>query len=139
MNKEDVRWIQRFDNYKKAFGRLKEAVLLAKERKLSELEEQGLIQSFEFTHELAWNTLKDFLTEKGDKEIYGSKDATRKAFKYNLIENGEVWMNMINSRNKTSHTYDEATAKEIVAEIIDDYYTEFEKLLNKLNELSEEF
>ena len=139
MNKEDVRWIQRFDNYKKAFGRLKESVLLAKERKLSELEEQGLIQSFEFTHELAWNTLKDFLTEKGDKEIYGSKDATRKAFKYNLIENGEVWMNMINSRNKTSHTYDEATAKEIVAEIIDDYYSEFERLLNKLNELSEEF
>ena len=83
--------------------------------------------------------MKDFLTEKGDKEIYGSKDATRRAFKYNLIENGEVWMNMINSRNKTSHTYDEATAKEIVAEIIDDYYTEFEKLLNKLNELSEEF
>ena len=87
---------------------------------------------------MAWTTLKDFLREKGNKEIYGSKDATREAFRYDLIENGEVWMNMINSRNKTSHTYNEETANEIVAEIIEDYYFEFEKLSKKLTELSKE-
>ena len=138
MNNEDIRWKQRFDNFKKALNRLESAVSLARERKLSDLEEQGLIQAFEFTHELAWNTLKDFLIEKGDKEIYGSKDATRKAFKYNLIENGEVWMNMINSRNKTSHTYNEETASEIAEQIINEYYSEFEKLSEKLNHLLNE-
>ncbi|NOX19512.1 MAG: nucleotidyltransferase [Chlorobi bacterium] len=138
MKSEDVRWKQRFDNFKKALRQLENAVKLARERKLSDLEEQGLIQAFEFTHELAWNTLKDFLVEKGNEEIYGSKDATRKAFKYNLIENGDVWMNMIISRNKTSHTYNEEIATEIVDEIINNYYSEFEKLSSKFAELANE-
>jgi nucleotidyltransferase substrate binding protein (TIGR01987 family) len=58
-----------------------------------------VIQAFEFTHELAWNTLKDFLESCGEAGIYGSKDATRKSFAAGLIEDGETWMDMIQSRN----------------------------------------
>lgn len=132
---KDTRWIQRFNNYTKALEQLKNAVQLANERKLSKLEEQGLIQAFEYTHELAWNTLKDFLNEKGNSEIYGSKDATREAFRYGIIEKGKIWMDMIKSRNNTSHTYNEETADRIVKAILSDYHTEYIELHRKLTEL----
>ncbi|WGS65603.1 nucleotidyltransferase substrate binding protein [Marinitoga aeolica] len=136
---KDIRWIQRFQNLKKAFQQLKNAVELAKTRELSILEKQGLIQSFEYTHELAWKTFKDFFNEKGIFNIYGSKDSTREAFKNGLINNGDVWMQMILSRNLSSHTYDEKTAEEIVSQIINKYYSEFEILINRLEKLKEEF
>ncbi len=99
------------------------------------MEEQGLIQSFEYTHELAWNTLKNLLEHRGQKDIYGSKDATREAFKLDLVEDGEIWMNMIESRNQTTHTYNEDTAKEIVTAISKDYHQQFLKLQKKLTEI----
>lgn len=138
MTKQDIRWIQRFNHFAKALGQLREAVELAQERPLSKLEDQGLIQAFEFTHELAWTTLKDFLEERGVQDLYGSRDTTREAFKTGLIVNGEAWMNMIQSRNLTSHTYEEAIAKEIVSAIHKTYYTEFETLQVKLEELKKE-
>ena len=92
MTAKDIRWIQRFNNFSKAFAQLKDAVELAKQRPLSKLEEQGLIQAFEYTHEMAWNTMKDFLEERGVKNVYGSKDSTREAFKAGLIQPGEVPM-----------------------------------------------
>ncbi len=137
MEIKEIRWIQRFSNYVKAMLQLKEAVELSKARELSKLEQQGVIQSFEYTNELAWKTLKDFLEYQGNVEIYGSRDAIRASFKLGLIENGELWMDMIKSRNKTSHTYDEAIANEIVKEIINRYYSEFVKLYNKLNKIKE--
>jgi nucleotidyltransferase substrate binding protein (TIGR01987 family) len=138
MTTQDIRWIQRFNHFNKAFSQLKEAVELAQHRKLSKLEEQGLIQVFEFTHELAWNTLKDFLESRGVRNLYGSKDTTRAAFRTGLIENGEVWMDMINSRNLTSHTYDEATAAKIVSAIIHTYFTEFEAFQTRLEKMKAE-
>ncbi len=135
MPPQDIRWIQRFDNFTKAFAQLQDAVLLARQRPLSKLEEQGLIQAFEYTHELAWNTLKDFLESRGARNLYGSKDATREAFKTGLIENGEAWMDMITSRNLTSHTYDEATAAHIVAAILEVYFGEFEAFRGKMDDL----
>lgn len=111
---------------------------MAHERPLSKLEEQGLIQAFEFTHELAWNTLKDFLEERGVQNLYGSRDAAREAFKTGLIENGGIWMDMIQSRNLTSHTYDEATAAQISSAIRGAYFKEFEALQTKLEELKRE-
>ena len=137
MENDDIRWIQRFDNYSKALGQLQSAIELEKERNLSSLEEQGLIQAFEYTHELAWKTLKDFLEYKGNEKIYGSRDATREAFKYELIKNGDIWMEMIKSRNKTSHTYNEETVQEITKAILTDYYTEFKKLHSQLLKLKE--
>ena len=135
MSTTDIRWIQRLSNYTKALKQLKDAVELEKERPLSDLEKQGLIQAFEFTHELAWKTLKDLLEHRGNSEIYGSKDATRKAFQLGLIENGEAWMDMIKSRNLTSHTYDEETAEKIVSAVREQYIHEFIKLEERLTQL----
>jgi nucleotidyltransferase substrate binding protein (TIGR01987 family) len=136
MSKADIRWIQRFDNFKRAFARLADAAAQAKQRKLSELEEQGLIQAFEFTHELAWNTLKGFLEARGTVvKIYGSRDATREAFAAELIVNGEAWMNMIEHRNETSHTYNEKIAAAIVEAILTRYVTEFEEFQRRFLEL----
>jgi len=135
---KDIRWVQRFNNYSKALLRLESAVDLSNERTLSDLEQQGLIQAFEFTHELAWNTLKDFLLYQGKKEIYGSRDATREAFKVDLIKNGEIWMNMIVSRNKSTHTYNEETAEIVVADIRSLYIYEFKELQEKLTSIKNE-
>ncbi|WP_333803815.1 nucleotidyltransferase substrate binding protein [Sulfurospirillum sp.] len=135
----DIRWQQRFSNYKKALSQLKNAVNLSGERELSLLEKQGLIQAFEYTHELAWKTMKDFLDYKGSTEqIYGSKDATRQAFLMGLMTHGEDWMKMIQSRNLTSHTYDEKTVEEIVDEVLGNYIFRFEELEQKLSTLLEE-
>ena len=136
MSKPDIRWIQRFDNFKRAFAQLAQAAALAKQRKLSELEKQGLIQAFECTHELAWNTMKDFLEARGTKEkIYGSRDATREAFAAGMIENGEAWMKMIAHRNETSHTYNEEIAEAIAEAILTRYVTEFEGFQRSFLEL----
>ena len=138
MKNQDIRWLQRFDNFKRAFARLAEAAALAKQRKLSELEEQGLIQAFEFTHELAWNTLKDFLEARGSTvRIYGSRDATRAAFAAELIVNGDAWMKMIQNRNETSHTYNEAIANAIVEAILTRYVAEFEGFQRSFSELEQ--
>lgn len=138
MENQDIRWIQRFNSYSKAFKQLRNAVELSHSRPLSELEEQGLIQAFEYTHELAWKTLKDFLEDKGNSTLYGSKDVTRAAFKLGIIENGEVWMNMIKSRNQTSHTYNEENALDIVKDIVNLYYINFNLLYEKLDHLQKE-
>lgn len=138
MTPPDIRWVQRFNHFLKALSQLEGAVQLAQERPLSKLEEQGLIQAFEYTHELAWNTLKDFLENRGARNLYGSKDATREAFKLGLIENGDVWMDMIKSRNLTSHTYNESTATTIVTAVFNAYFTEFVSLRRKLETLQQE-
>ena len=136
MSTHDIRWIQRFNNFKKAFSQLNNAIELAKQRKLSELEQQGLIQTFEYTHELAWKTLKDFLGTRGVTKLYGSKDTTREAFKTGLVTNGETWMEMILSRNLTSHTYDEETAAAIAGDILNIYLQEFTALKARLEDLA---
>lgn len=135
IKKQDARWRQRFQNFNKAFSQLSGAAALAQQRPLSDLEQQWLIQAFEFTHELAWNTLKDFLQERGATNLFGSKDATRQAFGAGLIENGEIWMDMIQSRNRTTHTYDQTTANEIARTIATDYLAEFGKFQKRFAEL----
>jgi nucleotidyltransferase substrate binding protein (TIGR01987 family) len=135
MSQADIRWIQRFQNFKRAFHQLSAAAELAQQRDLSDLEQQGVIQVFEFTHELAWNTLKDFLDARGTPNLFGSKDATREAFSAGLIEDGEVWMEMIESRNKSTHTYDSATAQSIASAITSRYVPAFKKFQQKFTEL----
>jgi len=135
---QDIRWQQRFSNYKKALSQLQDAVELAEQRELTPLEKQGVIQAFEYTHELAWKTLKDFLEYKGPTDtVFGSKDATRQAFSYELIINGEDWMQMVKSRNLTSHTHNEETVEEIVNLVLNTYIFRFEELAEKLSQLEE--
>jgi nucleotidyltransferase substrate binding protein (TIGR01987 family) len=138
MKNTDIRWIQRFQNYQKAFAQLTQAVALSQQRPLSNLEQQGLIQAFEYTHELAWNTLKDFLEARGTANLFGSRDATRAAFAAGLIGQGEVWMQMIQSRNQTTHTYNEETVELIVTAITSAYMAEFARLQATLERLRSE-
>ncbi|MBA1262394.1 nucleotidyltransferase substrate binding protein [Stutzerimonas stutzeri] len=121
MTDSDVRWLQRLANYERALGQLTRAVELAQERPLSELERQGLIQAFEFVFELAWNLMKDYFLYQGNPTITGSRDAIRTAFKQGLISDGEGWMEMIKSRNRSSHTYNESVANEIAEGILGCY------------------
>jgi len=134
---EDIRWKQRFDNYLKALQTLSDAAALASERDLTKLEEQGVIQSFEFTHELAWNVLKDYLEYQGVRDVVGSRGAVREAFRNALIEDGETWMTMIRDRNLSSHTYDQNTAREIVERILKAHHPAFLKMAAKFSALHE--
>ena len=129
---KDIRWEQRFSNYRKALSQLQKFI---DKGELSDLEKQGLVKAFEYTFELAWNSLKDFLEYSGQTEIYGSRDAIRKAFELDLIADGENWMNMLVSRNQTSHTYNEETADEICQAVINVYYSLFLGLEAKLKSL----
>jgi nucleotidyltransferase substrate binding protein (TIGR01987 family) len=125
MSETESRWKKRFTNFQSALVTLDEAVSLANTRQLSKLEQQGLIQAFEYTHELAWKVMKDFLDEQGIIGVIGSRGATREAFKQGLVKDGQVWMLMIEDRNLTSHTYNQITAETIVEAILKDYHTAF--------------
>lgn len=138
MAKKDIRWEQRFSNYNRALHKLDEAVQrikpdfeqsedesVSEDEFLDDVLKEAVIQRFEYTHELAWNVMKDYLKEVGDIKAIGSKDATKEAFAAGLIQDGETWMEMINSRNKTSHTYNEETANEIFSLIMKRFHPAF--------------
>jgi nucleotidyltransferase substrate binding protein (TIGR01987 family) len=147
---QDVRWHQRFANYVRALYKLEQAVAYMKQNfiedkehetdseylgfVLDEILKEGLIQRFEYTHELAWNVMKDYADYQGNNNVGGSRDATREALQLKIIENGEEWMDMIRSRNKTTHTYNEATADEIYGKIIEDYFPLFMAFKAKMEE-----
>jgi nucleotidyltransferase substrate binding protein (TIGR01987 family) len=132
---EDIRWIQRLDNWNRALAQLTKFM---QRNELNELEEQGLIHSFEYNHELAWKTQKDFLENSGYQDLFGSKNVARKAFEVGLVDDGPIWMDMVKSRNLTSHTYNEATTKQIINAIVDHYFHSFRILNDKLNQLAHE-
>lgn len=143
---EDIRWEQRFVNYTRAHHKLTEAVDFIhdntlKEKQLiindanpvlDEIIKEGLIQRFENTHELAWNVMKDYAHYQGNASVGGSRDATREAFQLQLVSDGTVWTDMLGSRNKTSHTYDEETADEIYYKILHQYYSAFLEFKNNM-------
>lgn len=133
MSKPDTRWKQRFENYRKAVAQMTRFI---ERGELNEMEEQGLIQSFEYTYELGWTTLKDFFEDQGESNLFGSRDAFRLAFKRGLFEDGETWMKMIESRALTSHTYNEETAKAVAQSIRSAFFPEFVKLRSRLETLS---
>jgi nucleotidyltransferase substrate binding protein (TIGR01987 family) len=135
MDGQDIRWRQRLSNYQKALFQLNKAVELSHQRPLNDLEKQGLIQAFEFTHELAWNVMKDYFEYQGQSAITGSRDATREAFLRNLITDGEGWMEMIKSRNQTTHTYNQATADAIAEAIIHRYHGLFQTFADRMEGL----
>lgn len=128
MASADIRWKQRLNNFRRAFSQLDEAVGLMAQRELSKLEKQGVIQAFEYTYELGWNLLRDYLRWQGTLELTGSRDTIREAFSVGLIREGETWMNMLQDRNRTAHTYNEATAESILANIHNSYFAAFKAL-----------
>jgi nucleotidyltransferase substrate binding protein (TIGR01987 family) len=134
MSQEDIRWIQRFNNFGKALSQLRKFIAKGE---LNEFEEQGLIQAFEYTYELAWNTIEDYFDSQGETNINGSRDSFRLAFRRGIIENGELWMDMVKSRTLTSHTYNEDIARQIASDITEKYFLEFEKLHKTLQSFQE--
>ena len=135
MDDRDIRWQQRLSNYQRALAQLRAAVWLRRERGLSELEQQGLVQAFEFTHELAWNVMKDYLRAMGREGFIGSRDVTRAAFAGGLVVDGEQWMDMLRSRNLSSHTYNSEAANTLAARIDESYAALFEGFALKMQEL----
>ena len=134
MTEHDIRWIQRLANFTKALGQLDRFI---QQGNLNELEKQGLIQAFEYTYELAWNTIKDYFEAQGETEIFGSRDAFRLAFKRGLIQNGQIWMDMIKNRTLSTHTYNEEIADTIAGMVVDTYFHEFEALKNTLQRIKD--
>lgn len=140
MADKDIRWIQRFSNYRKALARLEDAVQLSKEQELSDLEQQGLIKAFEFTFDLAWKTLQDLLRElKWPHDNGGPNVILKQALADGFIKEEEDWKSLKKSRELTVHSYDEATADEIAENIVNVYFPLFVQLetrlqLEKLNQ-----
>jgi nucleotidyltransferase substrate binding protein (TIGR01987 family) len=129
MENETPRWVYRFDNYKRAFLLLREGIQAMQERELTHLEKEGMIQRFEYTWELAWKTLKDYLDFEGvvlDKVTPAS--VLRAAFEAKIIKNGDAWMSALDSRNKMSHTYDLKTFEKVIQDIKDHYLKLFDDL-----------
>lgn len=120
----DIRWKQRFSNYKRALSQLTKFI---DKGKLNELEQTGLVKAFEFTHELAWNVMKDYFEYQGNTAITGPRDAMREAYQRNLINDGEKWMDMIKSRNMSAHTYNQKIADEIGKQVIEVYFSLFQQ------------
>jgi nucleotidyltransferase substrate binding protein (TIGR01987 family) len=117
----DTRWKQRFANFENALSRLEEGIAYCETNPI-DLAKEGVIQRFEFTHELAWKVMKDFLEYEGIVEIVGSRSATREAFNKNLIASGQEWMNMIESRNNTVHTYNKNILETEFSKIVTTYF-----------------
>lgn len=128
----DIRWQQRLDNYLRALAQLRAAVELARQRELSDLEKQGVIQAFEFVHELSWNVLKDFLEYEGIGDLVGSRSTVREAFKRGILSDGQVWMDMVVQRNLSSHTYNQNVANTLVEMVLTKFHPAFETLAQEM-------
>lgn len=139
---KDIRWMQRFDNYRKALRLLGQAVEIVSQRvngdeAVEDLLKEGLIQRFEYTHELAWKVMKDYAEYQGYTDIRGARDAFRKAFEMGIITD-KRWMESIADRNLTSHNYDDETAEAIYEAVVNVYYPLFVQLESTMLQLMAE-
>ena len=135
MSDLDIRWQQRFANFKRALEQLE---LFFEPPPLNQREQQGLVKAFEYTYELAWNTMRDLLRSRGNSAVLlGSRDAIREAFSAGLIDDGPIWMEMMRDRNLTSHVYNRSTAEAISSNIATRYLPSFQKLRSTLDTLEE--
>ena len=128
---KDIRWKQRFQNFEKAFILLKNSL---EAKSFSVVERAGIVQIFEFTFELGWKTLKDYLEEQGVKAAF-PRDVIKEAFRTQLIEDGDTWMDMLDKRNLMAHTYDDDKAELAFRLIQDKFFVAIENLYGKLNQL----
>lgn len=127
MNKQ-IRWKQRFQNLQHAFAQLQKGLAIAQP---NDIEKQGIIQSFEFTFELAWKTLKDFLENQQVNAPF-PRDVIKQAFHYQIITDGDTWMDMLEKRNQVAHTYDEAAANTALQLIRNRYFIALQQAMDFL-------
>lgn len=135
---QDLRWVQRLDSFNRALTRLEEGFEELTEEAIYDnhlsLAEEGIIQRFEFTYELALNLLADYIQFTGDERPQGKKETIRTAFKLNLITDGDTWMEMIKDRNSTSHQYDEQVAIGVLISVYSIYLDAFSDLRSVMTE-----
>ncbi len=131
---KDIRWLQRFSHLEKAFLEFERAV---KHNNYSTLERSGLIQTFEFTFELAWKTLQDLLLSRGYLDAKGPRPVIEQAFKDGIIGDGEKWIKMLLGRNLITHTYNESTAEELKNLIRDMFFSLILELIIHLRIIKE--
>lgn len=132
MEKKDIRWIQRFENFNKTLKGLQVAIKEYKDDEDDEVVKVGMIKFFEMTYELAWNTMKDYYEDQGETGIQGSKDAIKLSFSRGLISDAAKWFDMVDSRKLSVHTYDENTANEVAQDIAETYLDLFIQLQTRL-------
>lgn len=130
MDNEDIRWKQRFANYKLALGNLTDGIEISNP---SDLEKSGIIQIFEYTFELAWKTIKDYLKE-ADIEVNFPREVLKTAFSYEIISDGDTWIDMLEKRNLMSHTYDKKNAELAYNLIKNEYFERLKTLETYLSE-----
>ena len=132
-NSDAIRWEQRFDNFQKAFLLLKEALEEKPLNEYSKLEQEGIVQRFEYTFELAWKTLKDKLFYEGYDEKT-PRAVIRKAFEAGFLseDDTEIWLDSLGVRNLLSHTYNEETARKALESIRHHYYPVIKRLYQSL-------
>ena len=140
LEQQDIRWLQRFSNFRKALNRLRQAVEITEEKQIfgevvSELLVDGLIHRFEYTHMQAWRTMRDYVEYQGYGSHDGIRKAIRKALEINIIDDVR-WMDTIDDRNQTSHYYDNETAARLFDNITKIYFPLFcrfeEKMIEKI-------
>jgi nucleotidyltransferase substrate binding protein (TIGR01987 family) len=129
MEGADIRWKQRFENFGKAYQLLEKAVHKAD---LNEIERAGLVQIFEMTFELSWKTLKDYLGAN-DVEARFPRDVIKEAFRYELIADGDTWMDMLEKRNLLTHTYDDASVAKALSLIREKYFNSISQVYFNLS------
>ena len=129
-NLKDIRWKQRFENFERSFKLLNQYIKIEKP---SEIERAGGIQFFEMSFELAWKMMKDYLESEG-YNVKSPRETIKQAFQYGLIEDGYIWIEGLDDRNLTVHTYDEETADLVDDKIKNIYFAIMEKLYIKLKE-----
>lgn len=138
MDKQEIRWVQRLDSYRKALAQLDTAVGIVSTAIMQGEElvlmKDGLIQRYEFTIELAWKVMKDYEEYQGGVKVGGPRDVIRQAHQFELIDD-DYWITMMEDRNLMSHTYDESKAQEVVMQIINTYHPVLHKLEKRMSEL----
>ena len=136
---QDIRWQQRYANYHKACQRLiavTESGMTVED--LSELEQEGIVQRFEYTFELSWKVMQDLLTYKGYEFMSGPNGTMKMAFEDGLISDHDGWRQMAKSHNTLSHVYDEEEAEAIVRLIFSQYAPLLKALDEKLSQFLQE-
>jgi nucleotidyltransferase substrate binding protein (TIGR01987 family) len=130
---EDVRWKQRFENFEKAYRLFREIFVDGNPQELSDLEQTGGVQRFEFTFELAWKTLKDYLIHQGvGTDELTARPTIKEGFAARILTDGKTWIDMLETRNKLAHTYDEQTFRHEIKRIVTHYPPAFEQLYTYL-------
>ncbi|MDA3950571.1 MAG: HI0074 family nucleotidyltransferase substrate-binding subunit [Spirochaeta sp.] len=129
----DMRWRQRLNSFHQSLENLDVVYQRAQDHELDRVELQALIKSFELSYETGWNLIKDWLEYQGVTGISGSRDAIRKGFNAGLVSNGSGWMDMLQTRNRTAHTYNEGVAREVARLVVDQFYPVLHELASAMD------